>query len=485
MLQLPMPVRGINLFTNLLKYVSLCFLLVISACSSYYQKNEKLMDAVYQNKFDVANKLLDNDKKWEKRSKNKLLFYLNKGTVLWMQGDYVNSNIYFRKADFFVEDFQKNYGLSFLSILVNPNVLTYPGEDYEQVLLHYYGALNYLSLNQYDEALVEGKRMLEKMDKNTDKYKSKNKFKRDAFAHNLLGIIYDAKGEYNDAFIAYRNAYEVYKEDYLKMLSTPVPAQLKLDLLRTAYFSGFYDEVKNYEQEFNMVFDKNTSRKTSNVVFFWNNGLCPVKDQLSVNFAIIPYGGKSGWVEFVNLDLGFHFPFYLGDNQNKEKGLLDMKFVRIALPKFISRQNYYTKANLISNQGTYNFSLAEDINAIAFRSLEDRLLKELGEALLRVALKQFAVYEASQDKNNAGIALAASIYSALSEQADTRNWQLLPSAISYTRLPMSEGKQTISFEAYTRNNEKGAAKTFDVDIKNGQTKILMIQTPEFIGFSPK
>ena len=188
------------------------------------------MSAVYNSNFESANKILSDDVKWEKVKRNRLLFYLNKGTVLWMQGDYVTSNAYFRKADYFVEDYNLNMGDAVMTMLVNAKMATYGGESFEQILLHYYGALNYLALDQPDEALIEGKRMLEKMQKITDKYGNKNKYKRDAFAHNLIGLIYDLKGEYNDAFISYRNAYEVYKTDYISQFGTNVPLQLKKDL---------------------------------------------------------------------------------------------------------------------------------------------------------------------------------------------------------------------------------------------------------------
>ncbi len=438
------------------------------------------MDAVNKGNFEIANKLLENDSKWEKHERNKLLFYLNKADVLWMQGDYINSNIYFRKADYFIEDYRKNYGLTFFSLLVNPNVLTYPGEDFEQILIHYYGSLNYLALNQYDEALVEGKRMLEKMQRITDKYQSKNKYKRDAFAHNLIGVIYDAKGEYNDAFIAYRNALEIYKDDYLKNFGTGIPVQLKRDLLRAAYRSGFYEEVRKYEKEFNLVFDEKSVIKRPEIIFFWNNGLGPVKDQNSFNFSIIPLNNMQGWIQFVNWDLGMQFPFNIGNDEKLRKSLLNMKFVRLALPKFVTRKPYYSNATARINGVDYNFCLAEDVNAIAFKNLSDRMLIELGEALLRVAIKQLAVYEAGQskDKNAEAFALAATLYGAFSEQADTRNWQLLPYSINYCRMPADTGRQTVFFQAYNKAGEKGFSKNLDLNLKIAGTKILSIQTLE-------
>ncbi len=459
-------------------YAVFSFLLfLLASCATYYQKNEDLMKAVYKYNFDAANKILADDEKWEKQNRNRLLFYLNKGTVLWMQGDYTHSKDYFAKADLFVEDYNKKIGDAVLSMLVNAKLTTYGGENFEQILLHYYGAMNYLALGKTDEALVEGKRMLEKMQKITDKYQFKNKYKRDAFAHHLLGIIYEMKGEYNDAFIAYKNAYEVYKDDYLVQLNMPIPLQLKKDLLRMALAVGFYDDVRKYEAEFSIKAQPLQPNK-GDLIFFWNNGLGPIKDQNSFNIMIMPQG--NGVVQFVNPELGISMPFQT-ENKDQQADLLDMKFIRLALPKYVSRLPYYDKANLIINQQIYPFEMVEDINAIAYKSLQDRMGRELALGLIRVAMKQLAVHKASKNKDQQGLAAAAMLYGAVSEQADTRNWQLLPYSINYSRTSLDTGEQVVQFEAYHQST-KGAAIEYKIHVKPRRTEILTIHTMEFSGY---
>ncbi len=465
-------------FFHIIKIFLVFILLMMSSCATYYQKNEALMNAVYKSNFETAEKILSDDVKFEKVQKNKLLFYLNKGSVLWMNQKYDSSIKYFRKADYFVEDFEKKYTQQIASFLTNKNVTTYAGEDFEQVLIHYYGALNYLMIGDSDAALIEAKRMLQKMQKNTDKYKSANKYKRDAFAHNLLGIIYDTKGEYNDAYIAYKNAYQVYEEDYQKLLGTPVPNQLKLDLIRTAFLNGFFEEQKQYEVKFGFKFNKSTDLLSNSIVFFWNNGLVPIKEQNSINFSILP--ANNGWVQIVNHDLGLSFPYKVDNNEDK-KDLLDMRFFRLALPKYVSREPYYQKAILKYNNKSFDFQIVEDVNAIAFKSLEDRMTKELGEALLRAALKQIIVYKAGKEKKD-GLALAASIYGAISEQADTRNWQLLPHSINYSRVPLAETENSFEFVAFGKNGQGDFSRNFTLKNKKG-TQFFSLQTIDFVRYA--
>jgi hypothetical protein len=440
--------------------LSVLLITLLSACS-YHSRNIKLMSAFEQKDYVKAEGILTN-KKWEKRKHNILLYYLNKGTVLHMLGKYKESNEYFQRADYYIEDYHKNYALKALTFISNPSIEPYGGENYEKILLHYYSTLNYLKLGQPDDALIECKRMLLVMDNISTYYKKNNKYNRDAFTHLLLGLIYDAQKNYENAFIAYRNAYEVYKEDYKKLLGTDIPLQLKKDLLRTAYLNHSYSELDLYEQEFGFKYDP-SKQPESSLVCFWNNGLCPVKEQNSITFLITDYG--NGTVMFTNLELGMNIPFYVGEDKDKIKKLVDMQAIRVAFPKFISRPPLYQTAYLKTATDSIPMQLAENIDAIAQRSLHDRMLKELGEALLRLALKKVAEIETS--KNNQGLGTALNIVDALSEQADTRNWQFLPFSINYIRVPLNEGKNSLVLKAF--GNGPRFTDSLTVDVTKSQT----------------
>jgi len=466
-------------FSTLFRLLLIGAVFLVSSCNSYYVKNKELMDAVYSSDLKKAGRLLANDQKFESQKRNLLLFYLNKGTVLWMAGDYENSLVYFRKADYFIEDFNKSGAEQLAAVFTNKNITTYAGEDFEKVMLHYYTTTAYLMTGRLDEALIEAKRMLLKMQRNSDKIKAENKYKRDAFAHQLLGLVYDARGEYNDAFIAYRNAFEVYKVDYKQLFSSEVPNQLKRDLIRTAYLSGFKEEQERYEKEFYLSFSPEKDMSKREVLVFWNNGLGPVKDQNSVNFSIIPAG--NGYVNFVNHDLGFSFPYYVGD-KDERNDLLGMRFFRISLPEYISRVPIYKSARIEKEGESFVFESAENINAIAFQSLKDRMLRELGEACLRMALKQLAVYKANKEKKD-GLALAASLYGAISEQADTRNWQLVPYEINYARIPLqaSDSVLTVQLNAGQKANDTNR-QTLRLAKQQKGLQFIVFQTLDYSGY---
>lgn len=434
------------------------------------------MQAIYAGKVNDANIILKSTESSIKR-KDILLYYLNRGSVFWMLGNYDSSNMYFQKADYYIEDFQKNYASKALSLVTNPKIEPYGGESFEQLMVHYYTTLNYAQKGDLDAALVECKRMQQKLQKITDYYKGENKYKRDAFVNNLMGMIYDAQHDYNNAFIAYRNAFAIYQDDYVRMLNTSVPDQLKKDLIRTAHLVGFYEEQRQYEEQFKITYSPENP-ENGTVMFFWNNGLGPIKDENSITFAIVPAGG--GYVNFVNTELGLIIPYYVGDKSQRD-GLAGMQFIRIAFPKYVSRVPLYTKATISLNETniSYPLQLAENIDAIAFRSLEDRRLKELTEALLRFALKQLAAQVASQEHEGLGAAL--SLVNAITEQADTRNWQLLPYSINYARVSVPTGEVKLIFNP---SNTQGASENipFQFNISKGNTTFTTFQSLQFTGY---
>ncbi len=470
----------------------LACIVLFSACATYYEKSSDMMDAIYKGNYTEAHKILD-DPKFSKRERDKLLYLLNRGTVYWMMKEYQQSNSYFRLADYYIEDLTKNNGAQALSLLTNPTIKPYRGEPFEQILLHYFTTLNYIKLGKYDEALVECKRMQQKMQQITDAFKNENKYRRDAFAHLLLGIIYDAQQNYNDAFIAYRNALEVYREDYSGLMDS-VPMQLKHDLIRTAHLTGFYQEQSSYEHEFGLTYSQ-PADSSGSVVFLWNNGLGPFKEEWRIDFIISDAG--NGNVLLMNTELGISYTYNVG-NEEQQKNLTNLKVVSVAFPKYRSRMPLYTQANLFADSlvAGARLELVEPIDAIAYKSLNDRMLKEIGEALLRLAIKQaetLALDKLAEEKRKkkdkdgaAGFEIASSlltIVNAATEHADTRNWQLLPYSISYTRMELPQGNHKLIL--HLQGNQVKDEKIMDITIAPGQTTLEYFYSYQFSGFSYK
>lgn len=435
-----------------------------TGCATFYQRTMVVQENIATGNFEQANKELEKNKKWPENN-HRVLYFMNRGMVLFMLGKHEESNHYFNLADYYTEDFQKNMGSEALALISNPMVRPYRPEDFEAIMIHYYKALNYIALNNYESALVECRRVNIRLEQFNEKYKAhKNKYARDAFAHNLMGIIYQAAGDYNNAFIAYRNALEIYEKDYSELFNVNPPQQLKEDLLISARMIGFNTELRFYEEQFGLSVS-DIDRKEGDLVYIWMNGLGPVKAEWSLNLTNM--GVSNGAMLFGSDELGTSFPIFLGNqSQSQQSQFNNLSIIRVAFPKYTERPPLYQGAVLRYNQESYPLEMAQNINKIAFQSLKDRMFREIGSNLLRLATKQ-AMEQLSRNENE-NLGAIVSIVNAMTEKADTRNWQSLPYSLHYTRVPLPAGDHTLLLEQQ-RLGGGLSSDSINVSIQKGET----------------
>ena len=437
------------------------FTLIVGACATYYQKHFD-----FNAEFEHGNleKALEALKRRERdgEGKTRFLYDVNKGLLLSILGEYEESNNHFEKAFLFGEDYRINYLAEASSYFTNPNVTAYRGEDHEHLMVLYFKAINFLKMNRPQEALVECRRLNIRLNQLNDKYSSSHKFQRDAFVHTLMGIIYQSTRDYNNAFIAYRNALEVYENDYAKMFGMSTPKQLKIDLLNTALWTGFHEEFKKYKDQFGMT-DFQPVQPEADLVFFWHNGLGPVKEEWSINFII--NAGPANTIVFSNAEMSFSFPYTVND-QNDRTELSKLEVFRVAFPRYRERELYFNSAKLQSDSADYSLELTEDINKVAFLSLQQRMLQEFGKGLLRAALKKATEHSLRKEDETLGAVIG--LMNAITEKADTRNWQTLPHSIYYSRVPLKEGVNPLKFTLES-NNRRNIDYNFTYTAKRGET----------------
>ncbi|PID88872.1 MAG: hypothetical protein CSB02_00470 [Bacteroidia bacterium] len=442
-----------------------------SSCMSYYQKMRKFQEAAETGHIDQAATLLYKNKK-AATGRNKLLFLMNAGWTEHMLSDKAKSNKMLNDADLMIEDYEKNIGLDALTLLSNPTIKPYKAESVESVMLNYYKAMNYLALNDRQGALVEARKITNKLYALNDKYKGKNnRYSDDAFAHILIGMIYEADGDFNNAFIAYRNAVNVYTDVYQPNFGIATPHQLKQDVLRTAYLSGKTNELRRFERLFGLHYTY--QKPEAQLVFFWENGFGPVKDENRLEF--IQVGSSSGGIAtFRNEELGLSFPVIISNmNAKEQSALAQFHIFQLAFPKYLSRPPVYHTATLQANGQSYDLSLAEDINAISFKTLKDRMLREIGSGITRLVSKK--AVEALVRNENKEVGAVVGILNAVTEVADTRNWQTLPHSISYVRIPLAVGQNSITLQLQGRGMPL-KSQTLEVQVRKGQTKFLNYRT---------
>lgn len=152
--------------------------------------------------------------------KDRALYFLDLGLLQHYTGDYRASNQSLEAAEQAMDDaFVKSVTRGATSLLLNDNVLEYPGEDYENIYVNVFKALNYLALDEFDPAFVEIRRIDEKLKVLESRYwkiaqnyekanqtdqpfqPGKSRLQNSALGRWLSLLIYRAEGRQDEAAI--------------------------------------------------------------------------------------------------------------------------------------------------------------------------------------------------------------------------------------------------------------------------------------------
>ncbi|MDK2743151.1 MAG: hypothetical protein NDI90_09560 [Nitrospira sp. BO4] len=393
-------------------------------------------------------------------AKGRLLYQMDRGMVLQLAGQYQQSCDVFERAE---EEVERLYTRSIRSetaaFLTNDNALPYEGDAYEHVMINVVNALNYAAQGQLQEALVEARRVDHRLNMLGDRVTDTGKYRNDGFARYLSGILYEAAGDLNNAFIAYRNAYEAYgaMRGWLRMSSPP---SLRGDLLRTAEALNLTTEFESYRQAFpDAAWQPLSSlEQLAQVVMISYNGRAPRKEDLYLDLPI-----SLDALQLVLINRGvFQSPYPRNRAMDGVLYGLNGRVVRVALPRLVPQKTRVAFENMTLTDSaghsvTVRSELAHNVTALAEKSLSERLPVITAKALARAATK-FAMAEGvtrgaqhAAGKDAAPwvgllVELLAKGLAVASEEADKRSWQTLPDEIHVARTWVPPGQYRVSIQ---------------------------------------
>lgn len=401
---------------------------LLSACGIKPQDNyDKMRGMLTSGRFDSASDYIKGQKASFYGDTNLVLFYMDHLAALHHAKRFKESNGQVEAAARKIEDmYTTSVSTQAAAIMTSDNVIPYEGEDFEKALIHVYGALNYTFLGETDEALVEARRVEQKLQTLNDlrgKEGKQNQYSEDAFIRWFSGCLYETDGDdqaANDAIISYRKALDAYEKSYTPKYKTPTPRLVASDMLRVAERLGFKEDAERIKKAYSGIAYDRDARSKGSVVFLHFNGESPYKIDKSWE-AITPDG----------------------------------KVVKVAYPEYRTKSKRVVAADLKVGGVTVRTELFEDVNEIAVRNLDDHMgrikAKMIARALAKYAAAKIAeetTSAATKDKT-AGflVGLAASIAGAVTEQADKRSWLMLPSSIDVAKayVPPGEHEVTVSY----------------------------------------
>lgn len=387
------------------------------------------------------------------KSADGMVYLLEKGRIAQLAGQHEAS-----KADFdaalarFDQQGDKaiisasSYAASGASLLTNDNARPYEGRVYERVFVHQYQALNYLAAGDATGALVEVRRAnqvqvdaLAKKEGKVDAARAEAEGKgldesrydgyfsamdmaagrvksgfQNAATFYLSGLIYEATGNTNDAFIDYRKALEL----------VPDNPYLQKDVVRTGIKVGLDDVKKLAKQIGNAVVGP--KKGEGELVIYVEEGYVPVKQGVSIPV----------WTTKTLNTVSF--PLYSD--------------AAVPAPVYVQVDGMALQTALLV-----------DTRALAVRTLKDEVPAMIARAFLRLLTKQEMQRQVQQQDSTGLLSLITSVYSLVTDQPDLRSWLTLPGSGQILRLPLAAGTHRVSLPGLA---------PLDIEVRNGRPTLV-------------
>ncbi len=380
-------------------------------------------------------------------SADKILYLMERGRVSQIANDRKSSIEDFSQI---IEEFDKNEEKPTLNItdsagetaalLINDNAIPYRGEGYERVFVHHFQAMNYLFSGNFDAALVEVRRAnleqelaLERHEQEitniehnekelsalnqrnlhsissltTPAEKVKNSF-QNAYTFYISGLIYEARGEKNDAYIDYKKALEIFPDNHY----------LKKDVLRLATQLGLWND---YEQPVKHSISSSRIKSSTiegEVVVLFEQGFAPVKMAATI-------------------------PLFINNHTEQ----------LVSFPVYQTR--FHSEVPLsVSLKGGEKIGVTQPIvyvESLAAKALEEHLPTMAVRQALRFAAKREISRQALKKFGEHG-ELAVDIFNFITEQADRRSWLTLPNNAQILRCHLPKGMHKLNLSNGSAND---------------------------------
>ena len=411
---------------------TLPFLLIISlmmGCSRYNM--QELRTTLEQGNYEGAFAYIDKNTPEDP----KLPFLFERGLVAHYANRFAESSTAFAHAETIAEDlYTKSVLQEGASLFYNDQARPYPGTKYERLLAHYYGALNYVYQGQLDGALIECRRATNLINyfKGEDE---KYDFFGTGFLAHLSGMCFEAAGEFNDAYISYRQAAEYY-QNAMEKTGVEMPADIGHSLVRLARTLSFTDEYERYRDQYGEP--PIQPADTGELILFYESGYVPQKGEEALMFPILKTDKPSDEPEkFV--------PTLLGRVGKVYDDTALQYVLRVAIPTIAPNPPDLVGIEVTVEQEQASGVRVAHVEKIAMETFEAQRTTILFRTVLRALVKYLATSKVQEENQILGI--AANIAALATERADTRAWETLPNQIFMVRMPLPAGtyKLNLSF----------------------------------------
>jgi len=370
-------------------------------------------------------KTLDKNKTTLYKRRDKILYYLDKGMLQHYAQQYSESSKLLQEGERAIEEaFTKSITQEISTYLINDNVRDYGGEDYEDIYINVFNALNYYHRGNLEEAMVEIRRMNNKLLNLAVKYDAAiTDLQRKALEDNTrIPPNPNAQTQFSDSALA----------RYLGMLfhrgvGQYDDARIDRDWLLAAFANSPSIYTNEIPESLSDEMEIPQGMARLNVIAF--GGLSPVKQE---NVMRIP--------------------------------LLNYRWIKIALPEMVSRPSEIYRIELVLDDGQkFQLELLENMAAVAKETFKARQQLIYTKTILRAVVKTAgsSVMDAAARETDGTrsfilelSSIMAQLFAEASEQADLRASRYFPARAYVTGINLPPGLYSFDIKYYNRNGKE-------------------------------
>ncbi|MCA9666239.1 MAG: hypothetical protein KC503_11650 [Myxococcales bacterium] len=383
------------------------------------------------------------------KEQDRVAFWMEEGMLLYLTRQYKAAADVFEKCEnrtkeLYTKSISKNIKAAFSSEAATD----YKGEAYERVLLNVFKAFAYLGMGKFDGAMVEARKINEKLQLYATNAKTKGRmtYNQDAFAHWLMGLLFEMDKQYDDARIAYKKSWEVYTKEWSGNYGLQPPAFVAGDLYRAAMLSNSTEEANAAQAAAGPAGAQsvaNFKAGMGEIILFHLNGEGPSKTDYFVRCifktaAAFRCDGEPGG-EFMRKTTITVTP-------------AGWTTVKIAFPQLITHPPAHNKVFMTNGPARALTQTMYPLNRIARVTLRDKMGRIFKAAIIRTITKVLTSKAAGAigggEKKALGFLLSkgsSALFQAL-EEADKRAWTTLPARIDVGRIWVKPGTHTVLLE---------------------------------------
>lgn len=392
---------------------------IFIGCMSYQGKVYKARNHLADGEVTAATEILSEMASQE--GKDQVLYMLDYGLALHEAGELDKSNETFIAVDRLAEvkdyvSLSRQAGSLFLS----EALIQYKSERFENILINAYLALNFTLKRDFENALVECRRIDEKLYKlkleNEDSQKS-------FYARYLSAMIWEAEKNWDSAYIDYKNAYNIdSSHEYLKR-----------DLIRSAWRARRYSELKKWERKFpayKLDRIKKETKEKGELVFIYQQGWIPRKHPRPENF---------------------RFPHLVRQRSGFTEAVVEVDGKR------------YKPTELLYRVGDE-----------AIRTLDNDYGYLVAKKMIGIVAKEVMADQIRQKNETLGALAAIAMHAA--DKADLRQWSTLPNSFQLSKLFLTPGKHQVVIWA---KGSAGESKVWSGEVEIKKSKQTFITERSF------